>query len=81
MPGGTEPILEVDTYSCRVTGLESPTRGVVSWSCCPPTRRPRVLGSQSGGSQDQLVASQAACAPGLSGESWALNTFYFLLSL
>lgn len=40
-----------------------------------------VLASQSGGSQDQLVASQAAHAPGLRAESWALITFYFLLSL
>lgn len=40
-----------------------------------------VLASQSDGSQDQLVASQAAHAPGLRAESWALITFYFLLSL
>lgn len=29
----------------------------------------------------QLATSQAARTPGLSGESWALITFYFFLSL
>lgn len=62
-PGETEPNLKIDTYR---TGNE-----VVAWlgwslleeELCPGAA---VLASQSGGSQDQRVASQAAHAPGLS---------------
>lgn len=67
---GQSPLLKAGTHR---TGNE--IEGWLDWrlqeeeSCLgasvPPTRRPRVLGSQSG-SQDQLVASQAAHAPGLS---------------
>lgn len=68
--GGTEPLLEAGTteLGMRLQGGwtgDSKKRSRVLELLTPPTRRPRVLGSQSG-SQDQLVASQAAHAPGLS---------------
>lgn len=59
----------------RKGGAPGTWRGVV---CCPLPQAARRL---SGFSQTQPAASQAARAPGLSREPWALITLYFFLSL